>query len=116
MTKLFKILFSTIFIYVTVISLGAYLTLRCEMRDSNANIITYKDAIWWSINASSIGDSNVYPVTDAGRVVGVFLIVIGYGLFTINVGAISAGITHLTRDKSRDKLFKQIEEHLKIKK
>ena len=116
MSKLFKILFSTVFIFVVVIFLGAYLTLYCESQDPTANIKTYQDAIWWSINASSIGDSNVYPVTVPGRVVGIFLIVIGYGLFTINVGAISAGITHITRDKSRDHIFKQIEEHLRLKK
>ena len=116
MQKLFKILFSTIGIFIIVIFVGAYATLKCEIQDPTANIKTYQDALWWALNASSIGDSNVFPVTVSGRIVGVFLIVIGYCLFTINVGAISAGLTHLTRDKSKDHLLKQIEDYFIKKK
>lgn len=98
MKNLVKILFSSLTIFVLVIFGGAYLTLQCELQSPMANIKTYQDALWWSLNASSIGDSNVFPVTIAGRIVGAFLIVIGYGLFTVNVGAISAVLSHLTKD------------------
>lgn len=99
MKKLFQILFSTLSIYTLVIFLGAYLTLKVEQENNNANINDYYDALWWSLNATSIGDSNVYPITIKGRIIGAFLIVIGYGLFTINVGTISAGLVHFTKSK-----------------
>lgn len=92
MKKLIKILCSTLTVYLFVIFLGAYLTLKLELQDPLANIKNYYDSLWWSINATSIGDSNVFPVTIGGRIVGTFLIIIGYGLFTINVGTISARI------------------------
>ena len=90
MNKLFKILFSSLTIYAFVLFFGAWLTLKYELNDNNANIKTYYDSLWWSLNATSIGDSNVYPITVQGRMVGVFLIFIGYGLFTINVATISS--------------------------
>lgn len=90
-----------------VIFSGAYLTLKCEEEDRNANIKTYQDALWWSLNASSIGDSNVYPITIPGRIVGAILILIGYGLFTINVGTISATLNHALKDNNFEELFRR---------
>lgn len=103
MKSLIKILFSTLSVYIFIILLGAYLTLKAEQSSSQANINTFNDALWWSLNATSIGDSNVYPITIEGRVIGVFLIIVGYGLFTINVGTISAGLTHYIQ-KQKGKL------------
>lgn len=111
MKKLVKILFSTLSIYILVIFSGTYFTLKAEQEDSTANIKGYNDALWWSLNATSIGDSNVYPVTAKGRIIGAFLIVIGYGLFTVNVGAISAGLVHFT--KSNQSIEEKIKKLLK---
>ena len=94
MRNLVKILFSTITIYIMLIFVGAYLTLIFEVDNVNANIKDYYDAIWWAINATSIGDSNVYPVTIEGRMIGVVLIFLGYALFTVNLGVVSAILNH----------------------
>lgn len=108
MKKLIKILCSTLSIYIFLIFFGAYLTLQCESQDITANIKNYYDALWWSINATSIGDSNVYPITISGRIIGTILIIIGYGLFTINVGAISAGLTHMIKDQTTETIINHI--------
>lgn len=115
MKKLIKILCSTISVYIFVIFIGAYLTLKCELQNPSANIKNYYDALWWSLNATSIGDSNVYPITIYGRIVGMFLIIIGYGLFTVNVGTISASLTHLISEQNKYSLINNIEHILKIK-
>ena len=94
MRNLVKILFSTITIYIMLVFVGAYFTLIFEVDNVNANIKDYYDAIWWAINATSIGDSNVYPVTIEGRMIGVVLIFLGYALFTVNVGVVSAILNH----------------------
>lgn len=100
MFKLFlKILGSSLTIYLLILFLGAYFTLKFETEEINANIKTYGDALWWALNATSIGDSNVYPITIFGRITGAFLIIIGYGLFTINVGTISAALTHFIKQE-----------------
>jgi voltage-gated potassium channel len=100
MSKLFKILFSSLTIYVIVLFCGAYLTLQYESYDINSNIKNFYDALWWSLNATSIGDSNVYPITIEGRIVGVFLILIGYGLFTINIATISSILNNFVTQKN----------------
>ena len=104
MKKFIQILFSALAGYIIIIFLGAYLTLRCESSDPAANIREYVDALWWALNATSIGDSNVYPITASGRIVGAFLIVLGYGLFTINVATISSFLNHLLNDKLKKKI------------
>ena len=104
MKKFFKILFSSLIIYAFVIFVGAFLTLKCELKDNKANIKTYSNALWWSLNATSIGDSNVFPITTSGRIVGVFLIIFGYGLFTINVATISSFLNHILNDKLKKKI------------
>ena len=95
MKKLIQILGSTITVYFFVVVFGAFLTLKCQQNDPNANIKNYYDSLWWSVNATSIGDSNVYPITIEGRLIGFVLIVVGYGLFTVNVGVISASLNHM---------------------
>ena len=95
MKNLIKIICSTFSVYVLIIFLGAYLTLKYEYNFPNSNINSYYDALWWSLNATSIGDSNVYPISIGGRIVGAILIIVGYGLFTINVGAISTMLMHM---------------------
>lgn len=104
MKKFVQILFSALAGYVIIIFLGAYLTLKCESSDPSANIREYADALWWALNATSIGDSNVYPITGSGRIVGAFLIVLGYGLFTINVATISSFLNHLLNGKLKKKI------------
>ena len=108
MGKLAKILGSTMTIFVIVLFASAYLTLRCEAQAPNANIKHYCDALWWCLHASSVGNSDVFPVTVWGRLVGIFVIIVGYGLFTINVGTISAALSHMLKEAHYEKLLKEL--------
>ena len=108
MGKLIKILCSTMTVFVVVLFACAYLTLQCEAKSPDANIKTYCDALWWCLHASSVGNSDVFPVTLCGRLLGVFVIIVGYGLFTINVGTISAALSHMIRETHYDKLLKEL--------
>ena len=113
MSKLIKILFSSLTVYAFVIFFGAWLTLKYEVVDINANIKTYYDSLWWTLNATSIGDSNVFPITAKGRIIGAFLIIIGYGLFTINVATISSFLNHIVNEKLKISLLNRFEEEIK---
>ena len=108
MGKLLKILFSTMGVFLIVLFASAYLTLLCESRSPDANIRNYLDSLWWCLHASSVGNSNVFPVTVCGRLTGIFVIVVGYGLFTINVGTISAALSHMLKEKHYENLLKEL--------
>ena len=94
MKRLVSILSSTYFAYICVIFFGAWLELRIESQSPAADIVTYADALWWALNVSSVGDASFSLVTNAGRLVGAALILIGYALFTVNVAVLSAAISH----------------------
>ncbi len=114
MGKLVKILCSTMSVFVIVLFASAYLTLLFEAGSPNANIRTYHDALWWCLHASSVGNSNVFPITAGGRLVGAFVIIVGYGLFTINVGAISAALTHMIKSPHYEKLLNELHKSSKL--
>jgi Ion channel len=57
---------------------------RCCNAESapGANITTASDALWYTIvTISTVGYGDYYPVTDAGRVAGAVIIVVGVGIF-----------------------------------
>ena len=58
------------------------MVLAAERGDPEANIITAADAGWYLIvTMSTVGYGDHYPVTDLGRLMGSFIIVIGVGVF-----------------------------------
>ncbi len=66
-----------------VLEIGALLVLDAEGSAASANIKTGSDALWWGIvTIATVGYGDKYPVTGAGRVIGVIVIVVGVGLFS----------------------------------
>jgi voltage-gated potassium channel len=68
---------------VIMLEVGAVLILNAESVSTEANIHTGIDALWWNIvTLATVGYGDKYPVTTAGRVIGVIVIVVGVGLFS----------------------------------
>jgi voltage-gated potassium channel len=68
---------------IIMLEVGAVLVLDAESASPQANIITGLDALWWNIvTLATVGYGDKYPVTTAGRVIGVIVIVVGVGLFS----------------------------------
>ncbi len=68
---------------IIVLEVGAVLVLDAEGASTQANIKTGIDALWWNIvTLATVGYGDKYPVTTAGRVVGIVVIVCGVGLFS----------------------------------
>ena len=66
-----------------MLEVGAVLILDAESASTQANIQTGIDALWWNIvTLATVGYGDKYPVTTAGRVIGVIVIVVGVGLFS----------------------------------
>jgi hypothetical protein len=61
--------------------------LASEARSPGANITTSSDALWYIMaTISTVGYGDLYPTTSLGRIVGVFILIVGVGLFTTLTG------------------------------
>jgi voltage-gated potassium channel len=61
--------------------------LICEQQDTNANIKTAGDAIWWAMTTiTTVGYGDKYPVTALGRIVAMILMTAGIGTFGVLSG------------------------------
>lgn len=67
---------------VLVLQFGSLTILRIEDDAPGANITNASDALWYTMaTISTVGYGDQYPVTNAGRVVGAMIIVVGVGIF-----------------------------------
>jgi hypothetical protein len=75
------------FLVILILEVGSILVVSAERGAADANIKTGGDALWWAIvSVATVGYGDKYPVTGAGRVIGVFLIIGGVGLFGVFTG------------------------------
>lgn len=67
---------------ILVLEFGSLIVLRFEQYADGANITTASDALWYTmVTISTVGYGDQYPVTQAGRITGTVIIVIGVGIF-----------------------------------
>lgn len=75
-------LFTLLLTGTLVLQFGSLTILRIEDDAPGANITSASDALWYTIvTISTVGYGDEYPVTNAGRVVGAMIIVVGVGIF-----------------------------------
>ncbi len=71
-------------VVIVVVTVGSILIVLIEAPVEGANIKTGSDAVWWSIvTVSTVGYGDRFPVTDAGRLIGTLMIVMGVSLFSV---------------------------------
>ena len=67
---------------ILVLEFGSLEILNIEQYAAGANITTGSDAIWYTIvTISTVGYGDQFPVTNAGRLFGSLIIIIGVGIF-----------------------------------
>lgn len=67
---------------ILVLEFGSLAILNVEQNAEGANITTASDALWYTIvTISTVGYGDQYPVTNAGRLIGSGIIIIGVGIF-----------------------------------
>ena len=67
---------------ILVLEFGALAVLKWEKVNPDANIKTASDAVWYvMVTISTVGYGDRYPTTDAGRIMGALVIIIGVGIF-----------------------------------
>ncbi len=76
-------LLTVILVATVVLEAGAITVLGAEAQAADANIKTASDALWWGVvTVATVGYGDRYPTTTQGRVIGVFVILVGVALFT----------------------------------
>jgi voltage-gated potassium channel len=67
---------------ILVFEFGSLGMLRIEQHAAGANITTASDSMWYTIvTISTVGYGDQYPVTNAGRLLGSMIIVLGVAIF-----------------------------------
>lgn len=75
-------LLTVVFLVCCVLEFGSLAVLGAEQYASGANITNASSALWWAfVTITTVGYGDRYPVTNMGRLVGVFVMIAGVGLF-----------------------------------
>lgn len=75
-------LLTVLFIAILVFELGALFILAAEINARGASITNAQDAVWYVlVTMSTVGYGDEVPVTEAGRLIGAVVIVVGVGIF-----------------------------------
>jgi voltage-gated potassium channel len=83
-------LLSVMLMIVLLLEFGGMGMAWAEQRSDESNITTGSDAIWWAyVTITTVGYGDRFPVTDAGRVIGVLVLTAGVGLFAVLTGFIA---------------------------
>jgi voltage-gated potassium channel Kch len=98
-----SVLYITIVIGLIVITIGSILVVWVEADTPGAEITSGSDAMWWSlVTISTVGYGDEYPVTAEGRIIGVFMILVGVALFTTLTSYLASNFTDRGAKKQRE--------------
>ncbi len=84
--------FSTaLFTSLLVVVFASVAVLEFERHETNANIQTAEDAMWWAFcTVTSVGYGDMYPISLSGRVVGAATMACGIAVFGIFTGFVAS--------------------------
>ena len=82
----------TLVVAVSTIFMSAFLVLEAESNVVGARIKNAGDALWWAVTTvTTVGYGDVYPITTAGRYVGVLTMFVGISV----AGSLTAAMASL---------------------
>jgi len=108
-------LLAAVFLTIVVIQFGSMSVLRVEEGADGANILSASDALWWSyVTITTVGYGDRYPVTNAGRNIGVALLTIGVALFGVLTGFLANLFLAPRRSRKQESMNEAAELRLQI--
>jgi len=98
-----------------VLEFGSLEMLRLEQNVPGANITSASDALWYVIvTMATVGYGDEYPITDPGRIMGTFIIIVGVGIFGTLTGYLAnLFLTPIRRKREHEDSLLQRFEDLK---
>jgi voltage-gated potassium channel len=79
-----------LFVAIVVFQMASVFILVFESQAPGANITTSGDALWWSlVTVATVGYGDKFPVTSSGRIVALFLMIVGIAMFGVLTSALS---------------------------
>lgn len=112
MKQTILILLLSILTFLIMLFSASWVILEVEKNAEGANIITYEDALWWTLNVSSVGDTSLQPVTSKGKILGAGIIFVGVTIFALNTGLLSAIFSSIIK-KEQQKISTTLKEREK---
>ena len=104
----FKILF--ISIIVSSLALG-FLVVPVEISHPESTINNFFDGLWWSIQTiTSVGYGDIVPVTWLGKLIGMFLQLMGVFAFGLMTGMVTIALFEHRDNYYRRKMFERLDE------
>jgi voltage-gated potassium channel Kch len=89
---------------ILVLEFGSLAMLGLEQYAPHANITTASDSLWYTIvTISTVGYGDQYPVTQAGRLLGALIILVGVGIFGTFTGYLANFFLAPSKKKAADK-------------
>ena len=93
---------------VAFILFSAIAVFNAEKHVDGANIKNLSDSLWWAMaTVTTIGYGDRFPVSDIGRIIGGFVMILGVGLYASFTGFI---VSKFINDERVDQLVKDNEE------
>jgi voltage-gated potassium channel len=81
---------------ITVLGGGAAFT--AVEKGHNPEVLNTWDGVWWAVvTITTVGYGDIVPVTDAGRVIAVIVMIVGIGFLAVLTGAIAERFIHAER-------------------
>jgi voltage-gated potassium channel len=89
-----------IFLALLLLEFGATLMLAIEIRAPDSNIKDASDALWYVyVTITTVGYGDRFPVTNAGRLMGVLIMTVGVGLFGTLTGFLANAFVNPPKDE-----------------
>jgi voltage-gated potassium channel len=84
---------------IVLITTASLTILRLERGAADAQILTGRDAFWWSmVTITSVGYGDYVPVTIWGRILAMILMIFGIGIFAVLTSFVAARVVKLQTD------------------
>jgi voltage-gated potassium channel len=96
-------LYLIVFLVILVLELGGVAMVYVEAPDPEANITTAADAVWWAfVTITTVGYGDQFPVTNTGRLIGMFVMTLGVGLFGVLTGFLANAFLAPAKEKAQE--------------
>lgn len=94
---LIRLLVITLFLgYISAVQIT-----MIEREESGANILNFWDGLWWAFTTiTTVGYGDKYPISGEGRILAVFLMVLGISLLGVVTATIAAWFVRIMQDET----------------